>query len=232
MKTPNWFKIVWWLVLLGITTVTLILRYKDITSGNSVPFDVVVLLIWVAIMLAPIFQEVSILGVKLKQSIDELKNQVNEVKNEIHNKITFNPTINLTPSADNKIQELEQKYSKLLDKILETKGRKAEIETISYLNVPDSNQFLFATRFRIENELRRIWESTIGDVERRRRTSLIQLLQDLTENQIINKNIYGALREVIAISNYGIHGEDISDNQIGFVKDIAPKLIATLEEIQ
>jgi hypothetical protein len=182
MKTPNWFKIIWWIVLLGITTLTLILRYKDITNGNSVPFDVVVFLIWVAIMLAPIFQEVSILGIKLKQSIEELKNQVNEVKNEIHNKITFNPTINLAPSADNKIQELEQKYSKLLDKILETKGKKAETETISYLNVPDSNQFLFATRFRIENELRRIWENTIGDIERRRRTSLTQLLRDLIEN--------------------------------------------------
>lgn len=232
MKTPNWFKIIWWIVLLGITSFTLILRYRDITSGKSVPFDVVVFLIWVAIMLAPIFQEISILGIKLKQSIEELKNQVNEVKNEIHNKITFNPTINLAPSADNKIQELEQKYSKLLDKILETKGKKAETEIISYLNVPDSNQFLFATRFRIESELRRIWENTIGDIERRRRTSLIQLLRDLSENQLIDKNIYGALREVISISNYGIHGEDISENQIGFVKEIAPKLIATLEEIE
>ncbi|SFD70948.1 hypothetical protein SAMN05444380_101103 [Thermophagus xiamenensis] len=40
------------------------------------------------------------------------------------------------------------------------------------------------------------------------------------------------LREVIAIANYGIHGEDISEKQIKFVKDIAPKLIATLKEIE
>ena len=232
MKIPNWLKIVWWIVLIGITTRTLQLRYEDIISGKSVPFDVFVFIIWVSLMLAPLFQEISIFGIKLKQSIDELKSQINEVKNEISNKNTFNPTINLTPTADNKIQELEDKYSKILDNILKNKGINPESKPKNTFNVPESNQFLFATRFRIENELRRIWEYSIGSQQERRKTSVTHILRDLTDNRIITKDVYYPLREVIAIANYGIHGEDVSEKQVDFVKDIAPKLIATLEEIE
>ena len=233
MKIPNWLKIIWWVIILLITSTTLYLRYNDIISGNAVHFDVFIFIIWVAIMLAPIFQEVNIFGLKLKQSVDELKHQITEVKNEIHNKITFSPTLNLNPSDENKIKDLEEKYSKLLEDKLKMSGKDAsDDDIINFLNVPDINQFLFATRYRIEKELRRIWENSIGDIERRKRTSLIKILQELINNQIIDKNIYGVLREVIAISNYGIHGEEIFENQINFIKDIAPKLIATLEEIE
>jgi hypothetical protein len=232
MKIPNWLKIVWWIVLIVITSRTLHLRYEDIISGKSVPFDVFVFIIWVALMLAPLFQEITIFGIKLKQSIDDLKSQVNEVKNEISNKNTFNPTINLTPTADNKIQGLEDKYSKILDNILKNKGINPESKPKNTFNVPESNQFLFSTRFRIENELRRIWVYTIGNEQERRRTPVTHILRDLTDNNIITKDVYKPLREVIAIANYGIHGEKISEKQIKFVEDIAPKLITTLEEIE
>lgn len=232
MKLPNGFKIFWWILLLGLTSTILGMRFHDITYGKSVLFDVFVFLIWIALMLVPIFQEISFFGIELKQSIEDLKGQINEVKNEIHNKITFNPIINLTPTSDSKIQELEQKYSILLDEILASKGKQADTVNTTFLDVPEMHQFLFATRYRIENELRRIWENSIGDFELRRSTPLIKLLRDLIENNIVSNNIYGPLREVIAISNFGIHGEEITDNQFAFVKDIAPKLIATLEEIK
>ncbi|SFD70913.1 hypothetical protein [Thermophagus xiamenensis] len=190
MKIPNWLKVVWWIILIGITTRTLLLRNEDIISGKSVPFDIFVFIIWVALMLAPLFQEINIFGIKLKQSIDELKSQINEVKNEISNKNTFNPTINLTPTADNKIQELEDKYSKILDNILKNKGITSQTEPQNTFNVPESNQFLFATRFRIETELRRIWEYSIGNNQEKRRTSAISILRDLTDNRIITKDVY------------------------------------------
>lgn len=232
MKLPNWLKIVWWIILIGITSRTLQLRYDDIISGQSIPFDVFVFIIWVVLMLVPLFQEISIFGIKLKQSIDELKSQINEVKNEIHNRNTFNPTINLTPTADNKIQELEDRYSKILDNILREKGINTITKSISTFNVPESNQFLFATRFRIENELRRIWKFSIGNEQERRAISVTHILRDLTDNRILTKDIYYPLREVIAIANYGIHGEEVSEKQVNFVEDIAPKLIATLQEIE
>ncbi|WP_010526990.1 hypothetical protein [Thermophagus xiamenensis] len=190
MKIPNWLKVVWWIILIGITTRTLLLRNEDIISGKSVPFDIFVFIIWVALMLAPLFQEINIFGIKLKQSIDELKSQINEVKNEISNKNPFNPTINLTPTADNKIQELEDKYSKILDNILKNKGITSQTEPQNTFNVPESNQFLFATRFRIETELRRIWEYSIGNNQEKRRTSAISILRDLTDNRIITKDVY------------------------------------------
>jgi hypothetical protein len=93
-------------------------------------------------------------------------------------------------------------------------------------------KFLFATRFRIENELRRIWKFSIENEQERRRNSVTRILRDLIDNRIITKDIYYSLIEVIAIANYGIHGEEVPEKQVNFVEDIAPKLIATLEEIE
>jgi hypothetical protein len=53
MKLPNWFKIGWWVILLGLTGVILFKRFEAISSGQSVPADVFVFLIFVALMLVP-----------------------------------------------------------------------------------------------------------------------------------------------------------------------------------
>jgi hypothetical protein len=49
MKLPNWFKIIWWVGLLGLTGTILYKRFDAITSGQSVPADVFVFLIFVTI---------------------------------------------------------------------------------------------------------------------------------------------------------------------------------------
>lgn len=73
MKLPNWFKISWWIILLLLTGIILFKRYEAITTGKSVPADVFVFLIFVALMLVPIFSEIEFFGLKLKREIEELK---------------------------------------------------------------------------------------------------------------------------------------------------------------
>jgi hypothetical protein len=50
----------------------LILRYPAIASGTSSTSDIVILLLWVGLMLAPILQEVNLFGLQLKRSIESL----------------------------------------------------------------------------------------------------------------------------------------------------------------
>jgi hypothetical protein len=47
-----------------------------IISGMATPFDIFVFLILVALLLVPLFQEVSFFGISLKQELDELKAHV------------------------------------------------------------------------------------------------------------------------------------------------------------
>ena len=72
MRLPNWFKILWWIMLTGGVGWVLYQRYPDLVAGHAVPVDIFLFAVWVALMLIPLFQEVSFWGVKFKQEVDAL----------------------------------------------------------------------------------------------------------------------------------------------------------------
>ena len=78
MKLPNWFKIVWWILLLVLTSVFLRFRWPDLTKGIASASDVLVLLVWFAVVLCPLFSEINIFGLKLKQEIQALKSHITQ----------------------------------------------------------------------------------------------------------------------------------------------------------
>lgn len=73
MKFPNWFKIGWWVLLLGLLTAFLWSRLPYLQTGEAVPADIVVFLVWIGLALAPIFPEIELFGLRLKQEIKEIK---------------------------------------------------------------------------------------------------------------------------------------------------------------
>ncbi|MBE2278774.1 MAG: hypothetical protein IAE91_00135, partial [Ignavibacteriaceae bacterium] len=107
---------------------------------------------------------------------------------------------------------------------------KNKLEDDQIKNVPELNMYLFSVRYKIEIEIRKIWENSIGNHNLKKKTPLFQMLRELFANDYIDINLYEPHKEILAITSLGIHGEKISDIQSSFVKDIAPRLIATLEE--
>jgi len=80
MKFSNGFRIVYWLSLVGVLTWFLSQRVEDAIAGRATLADTLVFAVWVALLLAPLFTEVELLGVKLKQAVEEAKK---EIKGEI-----------------------------------------------------------------------------------------------------------------------------------------------------
>jgi hypothetical protein len=77
-------------------------RHDALVTGQGSFGDFLVLLIWVAVFLAPIFQEVDFFGIKLKQHLSELKQEVDGLRTDIRNTIDVQAQINPTfymPSA-------------------------------------------------------------------------------------------------------------------------------------
>jgi len=81
MKLPNWFKIFWWGLLLVLLSIALFPRYPNYLRGEVTYLDAFVLLLWIALALVPIFQEIKLWGINLKQSLPLIKQQEIRIQN-------------------------------------------------------------------------------------------------------------------------------------------------------
>lgn len=227
MKFPNWFKVTWWLILILVSGYILCHRINEIINGNSNQTDTVIFLIFIALMLVPIFPEVDLLGIKLKQSLDDLKEYINvkvgDIKTEIHSNHVQSVYIQNyeKPSPESKLRDIEEKIKQEITPELK---HNSKID----LDIPDANLLLFKVRYNIEIELRRIWEKYYP--KSNKPIPLMEIIRTLLKNNILNTNIYNPLREILAICNYAIHGEKVSDNQVSFIKDYANELILYLQQ--
>jgi hypothetical protein len=250
MKLPNWLKIIWWLLLLGFFAYLLSQRYDSIMSGATSATDIVIFLIFIALLSIPLFQEVNFFGVQLKREIDnlrtEFKEQIVNLRSDIQNTINMRTEISpqiqfLTPPTDSELQDIKRDLKSTLEQIKEKGLEKPTPE----FEVPGDNRFLFEVRYTIENELRRIWKqwqantrewrlwsmpwSEQAAAELERPQSVVRIIRSLSELGIITPELSSVIREVYRTCSPAIHGEKVSQTAVGFVRDVAPGLITSLE---
>ena len=84
-------------------------------------------------------------------------------------------------------------------------------------------------RFNLEQELRRLWMDQTGHEERL--FSVRRVVDTLVGLEILNPELAHVIREVYAICSAGVHGQDVSDRQVRFVRTTVPDLITTLRAI-
>ena len=238
MKLPNSFKIIWWLALSGTITGFLWGRYPELSAGRAVPADVVVFLIWVALLLVPVFQEIEFFGLKFRQEVqklkEELKTEIASVRTELRNAVdvrtTFSPQIMFpAPPADAQLPGLESRIKTALTEALAGYGIK-QIPQAADLNVDDDVQFLFSVRHAIERELRRLVQQRALDLPTRRIAGM-QLARALTHAGVLEPSLEHAIREVYSVASPAIHAEPVTPAQVSFVRDVGPSLVSALRAI-
>ena len=218
-------------------------RFDAITSGQSVPADVFVFLIFVALTLVPIFSEVEVFGIKLKKEIEDLKQDISiklgDIKNEIRNTQIQSVTNTFQgygpPPPDNKLPELEREIDRIVKSKLKEHGVTVDGYLATRIDVPDDNLQMFKVRYNVETQLRRIWEQRFENDEldaRFKYQSVMKIIQDLTKFEIIDNNFYGILREILSICNYAIHGESVTENQVKFVTKNAKQVLDYLNQVK
>jgi len=189
-------------------------------------------------MLAPLFQEMSFLGVSFKQEMDQLKSfvaaQVGDIRSEVRNAIdvqtTFSPQITFpTPPSDSQLPELEERIKAAVADAFSTHGSKPSGTSRPVPETPEDVNFLFASRYSIEKELRRVASSRGLQIER---MAIARLMGTLTQAEVIEPNLANAIREVYAVCSPAIHGEPVTKAQVNLVIYVAPQLIAALQSIQ
>jgi hypothetical protein len=196
----------------------------------------VLFLLFVALFLAPVFTELSLLGIKFKTQVKELKEEVAGLRSDIRNSIDvrtqINPVFNtLAPPPDSQLPALEGRLRAVLTEVLREYGIDRPPRALDMPSVSDDVLYLFNARFHIEKELRRILSDRTAPDERRRPVPVFQIARTLASEGLLDQRLAHVVREVYAVASPAVHGEPVSSAQVAFVRDVAPELIATLRAI-
>ncbi|WP_444944058.1 hypothetical protein ACJJIK_02210 [Microbulbifer sp. ZKSA006] len=237
----NNFKSFWWTVLVFCIGFYLVDRYPELQKAEAQWFDALVLTIWVALCLAPFFNEMELFGLKFKKQIDEVKEHVSEeiasIRNEIKvttdNNQTMSPQFSFgyPPPPDSQLHNIEEQVKSAIESAMQ--GFSAPNQSLSQFFVnPDTPDIdiLFKARYSIEKELRSIY-GFLSEEQRKRPEPIHRLVGTLIKNELIDPNIGHAIREVYSVCSPAIHGEEVSPAQVDFVRSTAPELISALQQI-
>ncbi|MBX3431686.1 MAG: hypothetical protein KF779_19030 [Hyphomonadaceae bacterium] len=236
MKLPDKIKPLWWLLVVSVLTAFLSLRFQDLAQGNASTLDSFAAVLLVALLLAPLFSEVSLAGITLKQQISELKSDVSsalgEIRNEMRSIVDVRNTASshvynlMNPPPDVALPKLEEQARLAVDRILKERGVTGSTEPAS---APPETIQLFTLRFSLENEIKRIASGRQIGTERRAGSALVH---DLRRAEIVNADLAETVRDLYAICSSAIHGDPVSSKQVEFALRTGRVVLGALREIE
>ena len=222
--------------LIACTGVALVfLRRESIFGSNPTPVDLLLLAIAAACLIFPVVKEISLGGVTLKRELENTKKEIserlNQVRNEIVSSVAVSPTFNVggQPLTDEALKRLETSLEQTVNNAFQSYAQPGSAPS-DVISVEDETMFLFTARHNIERELRRIWGNR--DFKDSRWPSTVHyMVRNLAEADIVPRDFVHAIKEVYNVCSPAIHGEEVTPQQVAFVKDLAPRIVATLRNI-
>ena len=226
----NFIKIkCWYIILLGSSSAYVWYYRFDIYQLEKLNAQNLIFLLWIMLLLLPLFSEMEFLGVKVKKEVEkateEIKDSLQSIQNQLQitnsvaNNINFN---NSTLPSEQKLEELLQRVEKLQSTYTSTDTKWHD----SIVREDDKNVYLFKVRLSIETSLREICEK-IGYVDR---ITISRMTQILNRKEVIDGMTCDLIYQVNKIANRGVHGEIVSEEYMGFVRKTYPEIMRQIQE--
>lgn len=227
----------WYIVLLTISTGYLLRNGFAIEKLDDASLISTVFIIWVILLVLPLFSELEFLGVKVKKEVkkaveksnEEVKASINNLQQlvsqiQVSNSVAPQFTINggSLPSEeriDNLIKEIH---------LLNAQNTNKQTEKQDKVNIPTQNIELFKMRYGIEVKLNDALD-LIG-YNGKNHISLIQSANYLSQQGVLDPTSTDLLIQVVRIANRGVHGEIIGQKYLDFASEAYPKIIDALDD--
>lgn len=222
-----------WYILLLVVSSIYVFNYRfDIFQLKEINAQNLVYLLWLVLLLFPLFSEMEVFGIKLKKEIEKTKADVKESISELKMQI-----MEMRFSNSSIINNHISPYSPLLSED-EMKKQKQEMEALTSpknknaasdenaLGVSDQSVYLFKIRLSIEKRLSEICDK-IGYEGNK---VSYQMLRHLLLSELIDNRTSDLVHQVVKIANRGIHGEIVSDEYMDYVKTAIPVILDKLDE--
>lgn len=205
--------------------------------------SIVAFVVWIGLLLAPVFVEIELWRLKLKQEIASVKEHVDtqvqslraDIRNSVDIRSQFNPQITLmTPPPDAQLPKIAAHLRETLETGLKSYGLERQPPLEVSPTVPRDAVLFFEVRYSIEKELRRIWEQRFPPGSERRDLPLpaLQMTRELVNGQYISPPLGRAIREVYRVCSPAIHGQQVTEAQKRFVQEVTPDLLRNLRAIK
>ena len=231
----RWYHI----ILLALSTGYLLRNHFKIEKLDDFSLISTVFIIWVVLLLLPLFSELEFLGVKIKKEVqqeveksnEEIKRNIRDIQAQItqlqiSNNIANQVTVNGGPlPSETKIDELIAEVHALS----EANKDKKETDTAEK-TAPEQSIKLFEMRLGIETALKDICEK-YGIVGKFPMT-VVQMASYLRKEEILDSNIAELLIQVVKITNRGVHGEIVNQKYMDFASQAYPQIMKELIELQ
>ena len=232
----------WYLLLLILGSIYVFHYRNDIYQLKELNAMNLIFILWLVILILPLFSEIEILGIKLKKELEKTKEEFNGRLNQINSTITelkiANSNAN-TINLGNSFLPSEDKLQQLFEDFITNDNLNKDENSISMFHpkqspsehthqnnsdinfgITDDTTYLFKVRLMLEKTLEDLCEQTnyIGH------KSLIEMVKHLNLIQLIDGKMADLLYQIIKISNRGVHGEIISKDYIDFIHNVLPEL--------
>lgn len=234
----------WYLFLLISTTMFIYSNREVILNVKITDFTAysLIFLIWLVLLLFPLFSEIELVGVKLRKELaktkEELSQEIKEIRMDL--KLSNSNTLNFGNEFLPSIEKLRQMQNILnyktsqagnfgKEETLESQLKeKKEYKFPLKFEISDENIFLFKVRSYLEQNLIDICNKLAAE----KTQDLNEMVRFLNHKKIINERIADLWLEIIKISSRGIHGEILSIDYINFVQDVLPEVEKVFEIIK
>ena len=208
------------------------------SSMHSPSLISTVFIIWVILLVLPLFTELEFFGVKVKKEVKEAVEKSNkEVKDSINNlqqlvmqiQVSNNATNQLTINgnplpSESRIEELTNAIQALTAQNKEKTNETYKDES----SVPEQNVELFKIRYDIEMALRECVE--LLRLEPQTRMTTVSMARILNQRGLLDSTTTDTLIEIIRIANRAVHGEMLNQKYVGFVRKTYPGIMDELQK--
>lgn len=217
----------WYKILLFSSSIYVLFYRKELYQLTELNIRNLILILWLILLIIPLFSEIEMFGIKLKKEIAKNKEEISELKNQIikisnSNSNITNNYLNSTLPSKEEVQETTKKLTNHINKI-PSEDKKVITDKIEEMKNEVGEQAIYLF------QCRKILENLIRSIDSSKTRPFYPALLEYTSKGLIKKSTRDLIMTVYKITVKSAHSiEPLEDTYVDLVYKALPEITSEL----